>query len=265
MIYDYNALSEDDDRLYYKEYSQMEATLPETHPPFVEISTYKPSRSSCSEHLLAEPHVMAKKSKPVVCRNETGQCCCAQQRAAALETCSKDSCGQKQTCGKTSGRPPPEEVVCRTVSPAASSENPVTTPSTTYTVDKEEKLYISVDTHTDNTVVESRSIQTLKDEANSCCGTQTYTVTPSGSKNFENSEPTSSATVRRASAGTKRTYSILSGQRKSDENAAVDKETAKVNVAKTKSAKPAKCAPQCEVAKSLSSSSARLTAVVKKK
>lgn len=251
------AVLEDDDRLYYKEFSKLETEV-DISQKYVE----KPLQKPRTEKFIVEPHIAPMKPTPVVCRNETGHCSCS-KKSTALESCKMNSsCEKNQQCSepkveKTKEAKTSHHDVCYTVVPTI-GENVITTPSTILTTEQEEKLYISVDSYTDNTVVESRSIQTFKDEENCCCSTQTDVV---GS-----SETALSPHITLDSSGSKkRTYSILTGQMQKEENAALDKEAAKLNVRKLKSAKPSKAEPICNLAvKSGSSAGPQLTATKQK-
>lgn len=118
-------------------------------------------------------------------------------------------------------------------------------------IDDSEKLYVSVDTHTDNTVVESKSAQTQKDKENSCCSTQTDNA-KSSNESFHSGKSisgTTNSTSRKLSndSNKRRTYSILTGQRKSDDNATIDKNTDGNN--RLKSTKSPKCDSVCDSGK----------------
>lgn len=224
---------------------------------------------SYAEEFNTEPHLVAPKPDSIVCRSETGQCSCAKRRATALETCNINKPCDEHICSEpklveveTKKEKSANDGVCYPVPPIP-AENTRFSPSTILVTEQEDKLYISVDTHTDNTVVESKSIQTFKDEQSCCCSTQTVAATVESSLDGKPIPPIIKPV---GSSSKKRTYSILTGQRKTEEDAVVDKEAAKLNVGKYKSTKCSKREPIINlIGKPSSSAGSPLTEVTKKK
>lgn len=130
-----------------------------------------------------------------------------------------------------------------------------------------EKLYVSVDTHTDSTVVESRAMQTLKDDQKAPCCSATQTQ-PSSIDSFHSakSTPASPTPIRKTSYNDKkRTYSITS-QRLSDD-AIVEIDKPSNDRVRYRSTKSPKCETSCEPGRPCSppANATQLTTTVPKK
>lgn len=232
------------------------------HPPFVEIKSYRSPKSSfINNNLITEPHFITATPDPSACRNETGQCSCARKRAAALgaKEAAKCTCARKRAAAlgvyKTE-EPSEVEMKYEETKPAAPSQ-PIPPKPAPRPVEMEadEKLYVSVDTHTDNTVVETKSMQTVEEQKKSCCGAETQTPTPqTESVHSEKTAPVPSKKTSNVD-NKKRTYPILNGRRKSDEDGVVEIDTTGSNAVRYKVNKNQKNETSCGSGKSCQPSS----------
>lgn len=224
--------SDDDARLYYRD--NFRSLAIDSHPPFVEISSFRSPKPSLIRTLITEPDLVQSAPHPSGCRNEMGCCSCASRRAEALGNQRKEQ-APASCC---SPAPPPK--VANAPKEVKTCEPPPcpVTKSTCHAVSEDqESLYISVDTHTDASVVESKSIQTTE-KPNTCCATQTSN-SRSSTESFHSAKSVPQTPVKK-SCGGKRMYPILNGRRKSEE----DTRDNKFN-----STKSAKCVAVCESGK----------------
>lgn len=210
---------------------------------------------------IIEPNITKPELSPVICRDALGQCTCAKRRAASQEVCKMAKCDDKQGCVEAEVKLSlPEETNLYLVPSdpdVTDAPKEFEIPSRSGCTEECERLYISVDTHTDNTIVDNKGIQTQKQDTQTTSATET--------KEAETTNTNSSQSVEAAEAGSppippsrtkknakKRTYPILTGQRKNEEPSVIitpPTPVAQTSKSPPRTPPPINCEEHCEPGK----------------